>query len=164
MKKGLLIIGTLLTIQCCIAQNDTPPYKRNPVIPQLTLLQPDSTNITNDQFKHQPTIIMYFSPTCDHCIHQWDDMVKRMDDLKKYQIVMVTYQPFEEMTDFYKNRNIASYSNVKMGRDTKFVLPPFYQIRQLPYLALYDKKGQLITTFESNVAVDKLVEAFKEKK
>jgi len=163
MKKGFLIISTLLTVQFCIAQSDTPAYKRNPVIPQITLLMTDSTNLTNENFKNQPIIIMYFSPTCDHCQHQWEDMVKRMDDLKKFQIVMVTYQPYEDMVDFYKDRNIASYSNVKMGRDIKFVLPPFYQIKSLPYLALYDKKGKLITTFEGNVTVDKLVEAFKTK-
>jgi hypothetical protein len=61
MKKGLLICCTLLLTICySYAQGDnTPPYKRNPVIPQLTLLQADSTNITSEQFKHKPTMIMY---------------------------------------------------------------------------------------------------------
>jgi len=35
----------------------------------------------------------------------------------------------------------------KIGRDEKFFLAPFYKIRNLPYLALYDKKGNLIKLF-----------------
>jgi hypothetical protein len=50
-----------------------------------------------------------------------------------------------------------------MGRDEKFALPPFYRIRNLPYLALYDKKGKLITTFEGNQKADIILDAFKEK-
>jgi hypothetical protein len=50
-----------------------------------------------------------------------------------------------------------------MGRDTKFFLPPFYHMQSLPYLALYDKGGHLITTFEGNVKIDKLLEAFEAK-
>jgi thioredoxin-related protein len=144
-----------------MAQVDTPAYKRFPTVPPLTIMQVDSTNLTKGDLKRQPTIIMYFSPDCDHCKHQWADMKKAMDKLKKYQIIMVTYQPFEMMVDFYKNQQIASYSNIKMGRDTKFFLPPFYQINNLPYLALYDKQGKLITTFEGNVKIDKLVKAFE---
>jgi thioredoxin-related protein len=162
MQNRLLFIVLAFMVQQVSAQTqtDTPPYKRFPTVPPVTILQVDSTELTKDDLKHQPTIIMYFSPDCDHCKHQWEDMKKQMDKLKKYQIVMVTYQPFDMMVDFYKNQQIASYKNIKMGRDTKFILPPFYRIQSLPYLALYDKNGHLITTFEGNVKIDKLVGAF----
>jgi thioredoxin-related protein len=72
---------------------------------------------------------------------------------------MVTYQPYEQMVDFYKEHKIADYPNIKMGRDTKFFLPPFFKIQSLPFQALYDKHGELITTFEGNVKIDKLLAA-----
>jgi len=50
-----------------------------------------------------------------------------------------------------------------MGRDTKFFLPPYYKMQSLPFQALYDKNGELITTFEGNVQIDKLLEAFNKK-
>ena len=90
-------------------------------------------------------------------------MEKKMKELKRYQIVMVTYQPFNEMVDFYNEHKIADYSNIKMGLDTKFFLPPFFKIKSLPFQALYDKKGELITTFEGNVDVSKVLEAFAKK-
>ena len=166
MINRLFLLILLLAVKLASAQTlppDSPAYKRFPTVPPFTLLQVDSTNLTKDHLKRQATIIMYFSPDCDHCKHQWSDMEKRMKDLKKYQIVMVTYQPFEEMVAFYKTQKIASYSNIKLGRDTKFFLPPFYKIQSLPFQALYDKNGNLVTTFQGNVKIDKLLAAFNNK-
>jgi thioredoxin-related protein len=142
---------------------DTPAYQKNPTVPELTLLQVDSSVFTKANLKQKPTLIMYFSPTCEHCQHQWADMVQHKDQLKNIQIIMATYQPFEEMEDFYKKEHLASYPNIKVGRDTKFALVPFYRMRSLPYQALYDKHGKLITVFEGNVKVEKMIEAFNGK-
>lgn len=73
---------------------------------------------------------------------------------------MATYQPFEEMVGFYQKYQLAKYSNIKLGRDVHFFLPPYFKMKNLPYLALYDKKGNLLTTFEGNQPMDKILEAF----
>ena len=167
MKKWILLLVTVIALQQANAQggdNAEPAYKRFPTLPPMTLLQADSTNLTKENLAHQPTLIMYFSPTCDHCKHQWEDMLQHMEQLKKIQIVMVTYQPFEEMLEFYKSEKIDTYPNIKMGRDTKFTLPPFFQIQSLPYQALYDKKGKLINTFAGNVKVETMLKEFEKKK
>jgi len=166
MKIRLLLFILAFTVKGASAQTlppDSPAYKRFPTVPPFNILQADSTTLTKDKLKRQATIIMYFSPDCEHCKHQWADMEKRMKELKKYQIVMVTYQPYEQMVDFYKEHKIADYPNIKMGRDTKFFLPPFFKIQSLPFQALYDKHGELITTFEGNVKIDKLLAAFTNK-
>jgi thioredoxin-related protein len=161
MLTLLIIAGSLIAG----AQNtDTPAYQKNPTVPELYLIQVDSSTFTRANLKQQPTLIMYFSPTCDHCQHQWADMVQHKDKLKDIQIIMATYQPFEEMADFYKKEKIAgSWPNVHLGRDTQFKLVPFYRMRSLPYQALYDRNGKLITTFEGNVKVEKMLEAFNGK-
>lgn len=166
MKNRLLLILLAFAVKLASAQTlppDSPAYKRFPFIPPFTILQIDSTTLTKDNLKRQPTMIMYFSPDCEHCKHQWEDMEKRMDDLKHFQIIMITYQPFEEMVSFYNEHKIAEYPNIKMGRDTKFFLPPFYKIKSLPFQALYNKKGELLTTFEGTVKIDQLLDAFKKK-
>lgn len=163
MKTRLICILLLFTVKLVTAQSlppDSPAYKRFPTVPPFTILQVDSTTLTKENLKQQPTIIMYFSPDCDHCKHQWADMEKRMKDLKKYQIIMITYQPFESMVAFYRDHKMARFTNIKMGQDTKFFLPPFFRMQSLPYLALYDKNGHLITTFEGNVKIDKMLAAF----
>jgi hypothetical protein len=73
---------------------------------------------------------------------------------------MATFQPFEEMKQFYQYYRIADHGNIHMGRDEKYFLPPYYRMQNLPYMALYDRKGNYITHFEGNQKVDTLMKAF----
>jgi cytochrome oxidase Cu insertion factor (SCO1/SenC/PrrC family) len=157
----VLLIGGIGNSLWAQTPKQDPPYKKNPVLPELEIMQPNNSLLTRNQLKKQATLIIYFSPDCDHCIQQMDEMSKRMNDLKKLQVVMVTYQPMEQLVDFVKKYKLADHSNFKTGRDIKFQLPGFYQIKSLPYFALYDKDFKLITTFESNTKVDKLLKAFR---
>jgi thioredoxin-related protein len=149
------------------AQKDSmdAPFRKFPGIPPFDLLQTDSsTHLTKSAIneKHK-TLLMFFSPECTHCQHQTEDMLAAIDSLKDIQIVMATYQPFEEMVAFNQKYEIPKYSNIKLGRDTKYFLPPFYRMKSLPFLALYDNKGNFITSFEGNQPVAKLVQAFDSK-
>ncbi|MBC7849401.1 MAG: redoxin domain-containing protein [Chitinophagaceae bacterium] len=167
--KWILLLMGLFASTVSIGQQTAqpaaqlPPYKQFPTLPPLELQLPDSSKFLKTDLKKQETIIMYFSPDCDHCIHQMDDMKKRMKDLQPYQIILVTYQPMDLLVGFIKKYNLASYPNIKAGRDIKFALPGFYQIKALPYFALYDKKGNLVNTYESNTKVDKLIGSFTHK-
>ena len=108
MKNWMMLAMALIITAGLCAQADTdPPFKRFPTVPPINLLQADSTNLTKANLKkNQPTMIMYFSPGCDHCQHQTEDMIRRMDELKDIQIVMATYAPMEEMNDFIAKYNL----------------------------------------------------------
>jgi thioredoxin-related protein len=165
MRLLTLLAAVFFSVTLQAQADTTAPFRRNPIIPPFELLQTDSSVLTKDKIeKKRNTLIMFFSPSCEHCQHQTKDMIAGMDSLKDVQIIMATYQPFEEMTTFYKDYQIDRFHNIKMGRDTKWFLPAFFRMKSLPYLALYDKKGNLITTFEGNHSVAKLVDAFNERK
>jgi thioredoxin-related protein len=149
------------------AQKDSmdAPFRKFPGLPPFDLLKTDSsTHLTKQSInvKHK-TLLMFFSPECTHCQHQTEDMLAAIDSLKDIQIVMATYQPFEEMVAFNQKYGIEKYSNIKLGRDTKYFLPPYYRMKSLPFLALYDNKGNYITSFEGNQKVSRLLEAFDSK-
>ncbi|HXB95400.1 MAG TPA: hypothetical protein VNU70_09585 [Puia sp.] len=177
MKRSFL---ALLAVACChllFAQPAVPnqpatdpanaeaPFMRFPTIPPFHLLKLDSvTYLSKDDVrKNHRTIIMYFSPDCEHCKHQTEAILDSFGKFKDIEIVMATYQPFDELKEFNTHYRIFDHPNILIGRDEKFVLPPFYKIRNLPYLALYDKKGKLITTFEGTQKVDTILNAFNEK-
>ena len=143
-------------------QDTTALFLRFPEVPPFTLVKTDSGLITKqDLKKNQPVILMYFNPECSHCRHQLEDMLNRMEELKEIQIILATYRSIEELSLFQEKYKLAEYPNILAGRDTKYFIQPFYKIKNLPYLALYDKKGKLIRTYEGNVKVDTLVEAFQ---
>lgn len=142
--------------------NAQAPFMKYPTIPPFHLLGLDSTSYVtpSDLKKNHKTIIMFFSPDCEHCKHQTEAILEDFNAFKDINIIMATYQPFEEMKEFNTHYKMSEHKNVKIGRDEKFVLPPFYKIRNLPYLALYDKKGNLITTFEGTQKPDIILNAF----
>lgn len=164
MKNWILSLMLVSVTVMSNAQNTTPPFKQNPVLPQLFLIQSDSAVLTTADLKKAPTLIMFFSPSCDHCQKQWAEMVKYKEQLKDIQIIMATYQPFEEMVEFYEKEHIAAkWPNIRLGRDVNYKLVPFFAMRAIPYQALYDRNGKLLTTFESNVDIQKMLDAFKGK-
>jgi len=178
MKKAFLIVLALACSHFLFAQQpqqptqttatvpqDQAPYLKYPTVPPFHLLKLDSaTYLTKDDLKkHHRTLVMFFSPDCDHCKHQTESILANFADFKDIEIIMATYQPFSEMKEFNTHYRLFEHPNIKLGRDEKFFLAPFYKIRNLPYLALYDKKGNLITTFEGTQKVDTIVKAFQQK-
>ena len=162
MKNWLLLPFFCFFILAAYSQDDDALYRKNKSIPSFELQLTDNAVFTKVSLKkNTPLILMYFSPTCDHCIHQTEAMLKRMKDLSKFQIVMATYQPIEDLREFNKKYQLKKYPNITTGRDTKYALPPFFEIRNFPYLAFYDKKGVLLSIFEGTLAVDDVLERFK---
>src|SRR5947207_6975089 len=130
-----------------------PAYKRFPTVPPFKLLRIDSTSYFTkaDLQKNKPVLIVLFNPDCDHCKHEIEEIIKDMNELKNVQIVMTTMMPFNMMKSFYEKYALDKFGNVTVGRDFQYLLPTFYQIRFMPYLAMYDKKGNLLTTFEGTM-------------
>ncbi|HET9825752.1 MAG TPA: thioredoxin [Chitinophagaceae bacterium] len=166
MKRSLLLPLLLLVAFVSFSQQDStqlPPFKRFPTVPPFKLLKIDSTSYftKNDLKKNKPVLIILFNPDCDHCKHEIEDILKNMDDLKNVQIVLSTMMPFSLMKSFYEKYSLERFDNITVGQDFQYLLPTFYQIHFMPYLAMYDKKGNLVTTFEGTMKIQDLVNVYK---
>ena len=166
MKQVLIVMLGFFLLGNMQAQTpvNTPeaPYLKNPGIPPFRLLQVDSVHVfTKDDIKkNHKVLLIFFSPECEHCKHQMRDILADFSKFKDIEIVMATFQPFEQMQNFYTYFRIEDHPNILMGRDEKYLLPPYYRMQSLPFLALYDKKGQFIVKFEGNQNVDTILMAF----
>lgn len=165
MKKQLFIGFFLLVGIAAMAQTDSlqiPAYKRFPTLPPVKLLMLDSSShFTKDDYaKKKDVLIILFNPDCEHCQKETKEIVDSIDRFKNVQIVMATMMPFEKMTKFNEDYKLANYKNIVVGQDDHYFLPVFYKVSNLPYLALYDKKGNLITTFEGAVPIHEVLEKF----
>jgi len=142
------------------ADSTAPVYLRFPTIPEFKIYKaPDSSAFSRDDLqKKKPVIFMIFSPECEHCQHETEALIADIDKFKNTQIVMVTYLPYDEMIEFYKNYKIANYPEITMARDTKFFFPVFFKIKNLPSIYVYDKKGDFKKSFEGSVKIDSIAE------
>jgi thiol-disulfide isomerase/thioredoxin len=163
VKNIFLFIITLFASYGSFAQADTslPVYLRFPNIPQFSIYKAsDSTVFTREDLqKRKPVVFIIFSPDCEHCQHETAALTENIDKFKGAQIVMVEYLSHAEMVKFYNDYKIASYPNITMGRDAKYYLPLFFDVKSLPAIYVYDKKGKFKQAFSGSVKVDKIAAA-----
>lgn len=165
MKKILSAVVFSLIASVAIGQVDTilPPYKKFPTLPPLNLLLGDSVTVfTKASLPHKKkVVIMFFSPECSHCQHEAQEIVSHKEELKDIQYVMATILPLWEMNQFAKTYGLDSMKNVVLGRDIYGTMLSFYDIRNFPYHALYDKKGKLVHAADGSMDPNKVLELFK---
>ena len=165
MKKYFLAIILCFTSLIGHSQPDStqPPYKRFPVLPPLKLLLTDSiAYFTKNDFKKKSNVlIMLFNPECDHCQHETEEIVNHIDRFKNVQIVMATMMPFDAMKSFYEKYELSKYKNIVVGQDQHFFLIPYYRVGNLPFLAFYNKKENLISVFEGSMPIEKVWTEFE---
>jgi thioredoxin-related protein len=106
-------------------------------------------------------MLVVFSPQCEHCQHETEEMIKHFDWFENTTIVMATMMPFDSMMAFREKYKLADYKNIIVGQDTQYFLPPFFQMGSLPFLAFYDKKGKLISIFEGTMPIEKVAAELK---
>ena len=71
---------------------------------------------------------------------------------------MSTTFPFDKMVAFYKKYDLDRFNNIIVGKDLGYFLPTFFNIRNLPFLAFYNKKKELISVFEGALPIEKIIE------
>ncbi|WP_149240432.1 redoxin domain-containing protein [Dyadobacter sp. 32] len=102
-----------------------------------------------DKLAQGPVILIYFSPDCEHCQDFTKDMLKNYSVVGKKQVVMVTPQSMEMIRPFVSKFNLSAYPNIKIGTEgSTRLVQKYYNVMQYPFIALYDKTGKLVKSFE----------------
>jgi thiol-disulfide isomerase/thioredoxin len=161
MKQLAILFIAIAAFGAAKAQNDTlPPYKQVPVVPAFTIQLTDSSWFgKKDLPQKTPVVIIYFNPECGHCQHEAEELSKSMDKFRKVFFVMAAYQDMDKIKEFAVTYGLDSFPNIKFGRDTKYFLPVFYQVKMTPFSAVYDKKGNLVKVFETGMTPEELEQA-----
>ena len=136
-----------------------PPYQKNKAMPEFKLLQTDSSWLAKkDLPTYDYTAIIYFSPECSHCQHEAVEIVKNIDSLKNVLFIWASYRDFDDIKKFYYKYKLNQYPNMKVGRDPKYMIPSFYQVKFTPFVALYDCKKEFLKAWEMGVEMPELIE------
>lgn len=150
-----------------MAQNaDTMPYQKFGVLPSFEVLELDSSKVFNTYTipEGKPIVLIYFSPDCDHCEHLTEDLIKKMDELKKTRIYMITPMDLTMTNEFYNKLNLGAYKNIKVYKDFLFFGYKFFGFRSFPFAAVYDSHKNLVKGFPEKLTAELLLEAVKEAK
>jgi peroxiredoxin len=162
MKQLAFLFSFFVCFFAASAQKDTlPPYKQVPVIPAFTMQLTDSSTFRKKDIPKKMVVMIYFNPECGHCQQEAQELVKNMDRFRKVFFVMAAYSNLEQIRDFSTTYGLDKFSNVKIGRDSQYFIPVFYQVKTTPFSAVYDKKGNLVKAFPDGMSIGDLEKALK---
>ena len=78
---------------------------------------------------------------------------------------MMSFLPVDKIAAFEKDYKISQYPNIIVGTEgLGFFVRNYYQIADMPFMALYDKNGNLITSHQKNIPLNELAKRLKELK
>jgi thioredoxin-related protein len=165
LKKYIfLLLITALVHKAGVSQTDTSLlYLRFPIVPSFKLTNvADSSYFTKqDLKKKKATIIIMFSPDCEHCQAETKELTEHIGLFKKAQIIMASPLDFNYLRKFYDEYKIADYPTITMGRDPSYFLGTFFKVRSFPAIFVYNKKGNLVTSFTGSTPVEQIAAAIK---
>lgn len=170
MKRFTAVLFFLcsLNVACAQVTNDptidtVPIYKQFPDVPAFSLNRfPDSSQFVKaDLKKKTATIIMLFSPDCDHCKSATENLIANMDGLKQAEIVMVSSLDFSWIKKFNDQFHLDKYKNISLSTQQSYFLFEFYGLTSFPSVFVYNKKGKLIGDYKSHVDFKEIVSLLK---
>ncbi|RCH54235.1 hypothetical protein DJ568_13125 [Mucilaginibacter hurinus] len=132
-------------------------------IPAFRILTTDSVFITQANLKkNQPVIIIYFAPDCDHCVKFMNEVKPHLNEFKKLQVVMITWTKYETLEPFRKKMGLDAYKNITIGTEgDDLLIQQYFQIKDTPYIAIYNQNGKLVKTFAKPPKANTLVALVK---
>jgi thioredoxin-related protein len=164
LKRYFLLLLVVVLTKAAVAQTDTSLlYLRFPMVPSFRLINVTDSSIftKNDLKKKKATIIMMFSPDCEHCQAETKELTAHMDLFKKVQIIMASPLDYNYIKKFYEEYKLAEYPNITMGRDPSYFLGTFFKVRSFPSIFVYDKKGNYVTSFVGSTPIEQIAAALK---
>jgi thiol-disulfide isomerase/thioredoxin len=103
----------------------------------------------------KPIVIIYFSPECEDCQQLIKELLNRINSAS---IAMITYQPKDKVKQFVSEYQLDKYSNIFIGtEEDSYFVGKYYKVGQLPFMALYNKNGDLIKIYNKEISIEDLL-------
>lgn len=136
---------------------------------QKTKLPPFKVEMANGkEFKasrlpyDRAILIAYFSPDCEDCQAFISSLIKNIKNFSHTSIVLVTQESRTEMAKFIKKYKLEQYKNIYVGSEEKTLfLGQYYNLDKLPFVALYNKMGDLQVSHTQHFSLDAFIKKHK---
>jgi len=128
-------------------------------LPSFNVLLADSTTNLNmgQVVKGSPIVLLYFSPDCEHCQKETEEILHHMDALKNARFYFVTNDPFDRLKIFNYHYKLEQYSAIVLGRDDQFFLLRHFKGVFPPYVVVYDKDKRQRAAWQGDTPIDTII-------
>ncbi len=163
MKKIFIFCVIFLGGLAAFSQKDSnAPYQKNKTLPNFVLLNADSAVFSQKVLTgNKHTIIMLFSPVCEHCQQQLELLLSLPQVINNTNLILTSTEPLHKLKLFSDKYQLQKYPWIHLGKDHKYFFGGFFQPKTIPVLAFYNKQNQLSYFNQGNVKKKEILLALK---
>ena len=162
MKQEIQFMKLFVPLICCLILNLTSCSQTGDM-PQFKITQANGKIFKASDLKTgKPTLLIYFSPECDHCQVFMKEFFKNANAFTSANILMITFLPADRVVTFVKDYPVGKYQNIIAGTEGMgFLVRDHLGIQNMPFAALYDKRNKLLNKYERDIPLDIILSKIK---
>ena len=113
----------------------------------------------------KPIVVIYFDPECHDCQALMGQLFSQTKSFQKASLAFITNASINQVITFADKYKVANYKNMVVGTEgANAPIGQYYKYPQMPFVALYDKNGNLQTTYKKTIPMADLVARFSKLK
>lgn len=151
---SLIFLMTFFFTEAMAQSDKLPPFR---------IIQPNGKVFKAEYLPFEkPIVIIYFSPDCEDCLEFMDSFFKKIYDFNEASIVMITFMPIEYLTKFSMKYGIKGRGNIYLGTEgSSYFVRDYFKMDGIPFVALYDKDGNVKSTYCKSIPLNDLIASLK---
>jgi thiol-disulfide isomerase/thioredoxin len=148
----------------CFGKEAEKTKKEGEALPEFKILLTDSVTWLNIGKipAGKPLVLFYFSPYCPYCKVQTQEIIEEMEELHDLQFYFVTDFPLPDLKKFNKAYQLAKYPNIITGIDTTQFIHNYFEVKGIPYIAIYGRDKKLKKSFMGKITGSQLKKVAEE--
>lgn len=129
------------------------------LLPSANLILPDSISHVNvaSLATGRSIVLFYFLPDCPYCLAEMSEITRNISHLKAITFCLITPYPYVFMKQFYEKYNLGLYDNLVIGSEEIVSLGRYFNINRVPFIAVYNRNGRLVSAFAGNVSYEQIL-------
>lgn len=100
---------------------------------------------------NQPTVVMFFSPDCDHCEEELEKIQQERQNMKTINFIMISNRPLSLLKPFYKKHKLSNFKNINIYSDPSNLIARYYGIGSYPSMVIYDAQHRFTKRYISSI-------------
>jgi thiol-disulfide isomerase/thioredoxin len=111
----------------------------------------------NDINTNLPKLFVYFNSECDFCHAEAKQIQEHLEQLKKVQLLFVSFEEPESIKKFAEKYDLLNKSNVLFLEDSTLLFAELFDAKSIPFMLLYSKENELIQKFKGATKIEKII-------
>ena len=150
-----------LSLLCSLSVFGFLPFRKAMAqsLPAFKMTATNGKTYTNTSFSSKkPIVLIYFAPDCEHCQALTKQLLRNVSAFKNAQVIMVSFEPLQDVSIFQKDYGLNKYPNILMGtEEPALFFKNYYNLQHTPFTALFDKNKKLVVSYKDSTPLSDLI-------